>query len=182
MTSTATSTQIPTGSWKADPVHSSVGFAVKHVVGTFRGSFDDFRIELVTDGATPRLSGGVRVASVQVRDENLNGHLLSPDFFDAERYSEILFESNALRVEGEGGVVLDGELTLKGTTKAVEARGTITEPLTGPDGNERIGLDLETTVDRTEFGLDWNAPLPGGGLTLGDEVTISVHVELVKQD
>jgi len=182
MTNTATAIEIPTGAWKSDPIHSEVGFAIRHIAGTFRGRFDDFDVELNVDGPEPHLSGAVRVESVQVRDESLHGHLLSPDFFDAERHPELRFESSALRVEGDGGVVVEGELTLKGTTKPVEARGAIAEPLTGPDGNERIGLDLETTVDRTERGLDWNTALPQGGMLLGDTVTITVHLELVKQD
>lgn len=182
MTTTATQTIVPTGTWKSDPVHSHVGFAVKHmVVATFRGSFDDFDVTLAADGGAPRLSGAVRAGSVQVRDENLNGHLLSPDFFDAERHPEIAFTASALREEGDG-VVVEGELTIKGTTKAVEARGEITEPVTDPGGAERIGLDLETTVDRTEFGLDWNAPLPRGGVAVENDVTLTVHLELVKQD
>jgi polyisoprenoid-binding protein YceI len=182
MTTTATQTIIPTGTWKSDPIHSQVGFSIRHVVGTFRGSFDDFDVELTVDGGgEPRLSGAVRVASVQVRDENLEGHLLSPEFFDAERFPEITFESSALRADGDG-VIVEGELTLKGTRKTVEGRGTITGPLSGPDGSERIGLDLETAVDRTQLGLDWNAELPNGGTLLGDEVTITVHLELVKEE
>ncbi|MGH2994076.1 MAG: YceI family protein [Solirubrobacterales bacterium] len=123
MTNTATAIELPTGTWKSDPIHSEAGFAIRHVAGTFRGRFDDFDVELNVDGPEPHLSGAVRVESVQVRDENLNGHLLSPDFFDAERHAEIVFESSALRAEGDGGVVVDGTLTLKGTTRAVEARG-----------------------------------------------------------
>jgi polyisoprenoid-binding protein YceI len=181
MAATNTQTAIPTGTWKSDPIHSDVGFAIRHVTGTFRGSFVDFDAVLSAGAAEPRLSGAVRVESVQVRDENLNGHLLSPDFFDTERHPQITFESSALRADGDG-IVVEGDLTLKGTTKAVEARGRITEPLAGLDGKERIGLDLETTVDRAEIGLDWNAPLPQGGMLLGDQVAITIHLELVKEE
>jgi polyisoprenoid-binding protein YceI len=181
MTTTETRTTIPTGTWKSDPIHSEVGFAVRHVTGTFRGSFVDFDAVLAADDGEPKLSGVVRVESVQVRDENLNGHLLSPDFFDTERFPEIAFESSAVRADGDG-IVVEGDLTLKDTGKAVEARGRITEPLVGPDGKERIGLDLETTVDRAEIGLDWNAPLPQGGMLLGDQVAITVHLELIKEE
>jgi polyisoprenoid-binding protein YceI len=181
MTPTETQTRIPTGIWKSDPIHSEVGFAVRHVTGTFRGSFVDFDAVLTAGEGEPRLSGAVRVESVQVRDETLNGHLLSPDFFDTERFPRIAFESSALRAGGDG-IVVEGDLTLKDTTKAVEARGRISEPLVGLDGKERIGLDLETTVDRAEIGLDWNTPLPQGGMLLGDQVGITVHLELVKED
>ena len=181
MTSSQTQTRIPTGTWKSDPTHSEVGFTVRHVAGTFRGSFVDFDVVLAADDGEPRLSGATRVESVQVRDENLNGHLLSPEFFDTERFPQIAFESSALRADGDG-IVVEGDLTLKDTTKALEASGRITQPLLGPDDKERIGLDLETTVDRTEFGLDWNAPLPQGGMLLGDQVAITVHLELIKED
>jgi polyisoprenoid-binding protein YceI len=167
---------IPTGTWQSDPVHSTAGFAVKHVVGTFRGSFDEFHATL-SDGS---LSGRAPVSSVRVKEENLHAHLLSPEFFDAERHPEIRFESSDIAVE-DGQVVIDGELTVKGITKAVVARGEISGPATGPSGAETIGLELETQVDRHDFGLDWQLDLPGGGKTLGDEVTLSVHLELVKE-
>ena len=181
MPTTKTQKTIPAGTWKSDPIHSDVGFAVRHVSGTFRGSFVDFDAVLIADDGEPRLSGAVRVESVQVRDENLNGHLLSPDFFDTERFPQIGFESSALSADSDG-IVVEGDLTLKDTTRAVEARGRIAQPLVGPDGKERIGLDLETTVDRAEIGLDWNAPLPQGGMLLGDQVAITVHLELVKEE
>jgi polyisoprenoid-binding protein YceI len=167
---------IPTGTWRSDPVHSSVGFAVKHVVGTFRGSFDEFDASL-TDA---KLSGRAKVESVQVSDENLYGHLLSPEFFDAEQHPEIVFESNGISVDGDK-VTVDGELTVKGITKEVVARGEIAGPAPGPADTERLGIDLETIVDRHDYGLDWQMDLPGGGKTLGDDVTLTVHVELVKE-
>jgi polyisoprenoid-binding protein YceI len=173
---------IPTGTWRSDPVHSHVGFAVKHmVVATFRGSFTDFDVALANEDGEPKLYGAVRVDSVQVRDENLNGHLLSPDFFDAERHPEITFSSTGIRTDGDD-LVVDGDLTIKGTTRSVEARGRITGPVVHPAGGERIGIDLETTVDRTEFGLNWNAPVPSGGVAVENEVTLTVHLELAKEE
>ena len=179
---TATQTSaLPTGIWKSDPVHSSVGFSVKHmVVATFRGAFTDFAITLATEDGEPRIYGAVRVDSVDVRDENLKGHLLSPEFFDAERHPEITFTSTGIRVDGDE-LSVDGELTIKGTTKSVEARGTIVGPAEHPAGGERIGVELETTVDRTEFGLDWNAELPKGGVMVENPVTLTVHLELAKE-
>jgi polyisoprenoid-binding protein YceI len=171
---------IPTGTWQSDPVHSHAGFSVKHVVGTFRGSFKVFNATLTDASGKPELSGRAPVESVEVSEENLYGHLQSPEFFDAEQNPEILFEANEISREGDQ-VVLEGDLTLKGTTKAVVARGEIRGPAVGPDDNERIGIDLETTVDRHDYGLDWNMDLPGGGKALGDEVTITVHLELVKE-
>jgi polyisoprenoid-binding protein YceI len=170
---------IPTGTWQSDPVHSSVGFAVKHVVGTFRGSFNEVAATLRDTDGSPNLSGRAKVESVQVKDQNLYAHLLSPEFFDAEQNPEIIFESKRIERDGDR-VVVDGELTVKGVTKEVVARGEITGPAPGPD-SDRLGIDLETIVDRHDFGLDWQMDLPGGGKTLGDDVTLTVHVELVKE-
>jgi polyisoprenoid-binding protein YceI len=172
---------IPTGTWQSDPVHSHVGFAVKHVVGAFRGSFGEFEATLSDAAGGPQLSGHVPVQSVEVREENLQAHLLSPEFFDAEKTPQISFQSTDVKAEN-GQVVIDGELTVRGTTKPVVARGEISGPAPGPGGNDRIGLDLETKVDRHDYGLDWQMELPGGGKTLGDEVTLSVHLELIKEE
>ena len=181
MTTAQAESTIPTGTWQSDPVHSHVGFAVKHVVGTFRGSFGKFEATLSDASGKPQLSGHVPAESVQVKEENLYGHLLSPEFFDVEKTPEISFESTGVKAE-DGQVVVDGELTVKGITKPVVARGEISEPAAGPDGNDRVGLELETKVDRHDYGLDWQMELPGGGQTLGDEVTLSVHLELIKAE
>jgi polyisoprenoid-binding protein YceI len=180
MSATQTQIAIPAGTWRSDPVHSHVAFAVKHMlVATFRGSFGGFEVTLDAASGEPRLTGAVDVASVQVKDENLNGHLLAPDFFDAERHPEIRFASTGFRQDGDD-LVVEGDLTIKGTTRQVEARGRISGPIEDPAGGERIGLELETSVDRTEFGLDWNAPLPQGGVAVEDDVTLSVQLELAR--
>jgi polyisoprenoid-binding protein YceI len=171
---------IPTGIWQSDPVHSSVGFAVRHAVGTFRGSFGQFEATLSNESAEPKLTGRVPVESVEVKDENLEAHLLSPEFFDKDQAPEISFESNSVAEDGDE-LVVDGELSVKGVAKGVVARGKASGPIPGPDGNERLGIDLETTVDRHDFGLDWNMDLPDGTKMLGDEVTLTVHLELVKE-
>jgi len=173
---------IPTGVWKSDPVHSSIGFSVKHmVVATFRGAFTDFDVTLSNEDGEPRLYGAATVESVDVRDENLKGHLLSPEFFDAERTPEITFTSTGIRADGDE-LIVDGELTIKDTTKSVEARGTIFGPVEHPVGGKRVGIDLSTTVDRTDFGLDWNAPLPKGGVMVENEVTLTIHLELAEEE
>jgi len=182
MATVAEKTAIPTGTWKADPVHSSVGFSVKHmVVATFRGSFTAFDVTLDNTGEKPVLYGAVRVDSVDVRDETLNGHLLSPDFFDAEKTPEIRFTSTAIRVEGDE-LVVDGELEIKGTNRPVEARGTIVGPVPNVADQERIGIGLETTVDRRDYGLNWNADLPKGGFAVENDVTLTVQLELAEED
>ncbi|MEK6251605.1 MAG: YceI family protein [Actinomycetota bacterium] len=173
---------LPKGSWKSDPVHSSVGFSVKHMgAGTFRGSFDDYDVSLSLVEGEPRLIGSARVESVDVKDENLKGHLLSPEFFDAERHPEISFVARDMREESDG-IVVEGDLTVKGFTGTVEAHGSISGPVEALGGGHRVGIDLETVVDRHDFGLDWNADLPQGGKVLGDDVTLTVHLELVSEE
>jgi polyisoprenoid-binding protein YceI len=173
---------LPKGNWKSDPVHSSVGFSVKHMggAGTFHGGFEDYDVSLDLVDGEPSLSGVAQVESVNVKDENLKGHLLSPEFFDSERHPEITFLARDASANGDG-IVVEGDLTVKGVTRAVQASGTLNGPVTGPDGGQRIGIDLETVVDRHDFGLDWNADLPDGQKMLGDEVTLTVHLELASQ-
>jgi polyisoprenoid-binding protein YceI len=170
---------IPAGTWQSDPVHSTVGFAVRHAVGTFRGGFGRFDASLSDASGEPRLSGRVPVESVEVKDENLETHLLSPEFFDKDQTPEITFESSRVATDGDQ-LVVDGELTVKGVTKPVTARGGITGPIPGADGNDRLGIELETTVDRHDYALDWNMDMPDGSKILGDEVTLTVHLELIK--
>jgi polyisoprenoid-binding protein YceI len=176
---TITETTLPTGTWSADAVHSQVGFEVAYVVGTFRGTFSPFEatLEVAGDG-TATLRGSAPVAGVRVQDENLTAHLLSPEFFDAERTPEVAFSSDSVRVE-DGKVVAEGEITIKGTARTLTLTGAITG--SGPDayGNERVGLRLEGVVDRTAFGLDWNAPLPSGEPALANDVTLVAELSFV---
>ena len=158
------------GRWAADPVHSHVSFEVPYAgTNTFRGAFEDFSATL----ASGLLEGSARVASVDVKDEQLNGHLQTPDFFDAERFPEIGFSATSLD---------RGELTIKGVTVPVRLSGSISKPNVDPFGRERLGLRLETTVDRTAFGVSWNAPNQGGGNYLGDDVAIVAELALVRQE
>jgi polyisoprenoid-binding protein YceI len=167
---------IPAGTWVVDPVHSGIGFAVRHnTVMTFQGSFGEFDATLVGG----RLEGTAKVSSIRVDDENLAGHLQTPDFFDAEQFPELHFVSSRIEPDGDR-VSVAGDLTIKGTTAQVELSGTISGPVTDAYGNERIGLDLETTVNRHDFGVSWNADLPGGGTILEDDVTITANLALVK--
>jgi polyisoprenoid-binding protein YceI len=176
MSDQTTQQALPTGTWSADTVHSTVGFAVPYMAGTFQGTFSDFDARL-NDGA---LRGTAEVGSVQVKDPNLEAHLQSPDFFDAERFPQLIFEAHETRRSGPD-LIIAGELTLTGHTEAVEIQGHINDPAPDPYGGERLGLQLETTVDRTRFGLNWNNPLPSGDPALANDVTIIVDLQLVKQ-
>lgn len=177
--STQQQTAVPVGTWQSDPVHSSFAFSVRHmVVATFRGSLTDFDATLTgeADGRATLTAAG-RVASVVTQDENLTGHIQSPDFFDAERYPEVTFVASDISRDGDA-VVARGELTLKGVTKPVELTGTLAGPIVGLGDAELIAAELETVIDRREFGLNWNAPLPTGGLAVGYDVTLTAHLEL----
>jgi polyisoprenoid-binding protein YceI len=178
--STAAGT-LPAGTWQLDPVHSQVGFAVKYMVGTFRGSFSPVQATLaVAEDGSAALSGSARAESVKVQEPNLVAHLLSPDFFDAERAPELGFRSTDVRVSGDA-VTVDGELTIKGVTRPVTLEGAATEPITDPYGRERIGLTLAGAIDRTDFGISWNNPLPSGKSALANEVSLDAELYLVKE-
>ena len=169
-------TATPTGTWALDPVHSTIGFELPYLAGTFRGQFKEVDAQLTDES----LTGSARVASVDVNDENLVAHLQSPEFFDGERYPELSFESRELERSGES-LTVRGEITIRGITKPVELTGTISEPITDGYGQERLGLKLETTVDRTEFGLNWNMPLPSGEPALANEVKLVAELYFVRE-
>jgi polyisoprenoid-binding protein YceI len=169
-----TQQRIPTGTWKADTVHSRVAFEVPYAVATFGGEVPDFDAAL-TDG---KLQGAARIASIQVKDENLQGHLLSPEFFDAERFPEVTFSGQLTRQDGDR-VAGDGEITIKGVTQPAKLEGTIVGPAVDHFGKTRVGLKLEATVDRTQFDIKWNMPLPNGEPALANEVTLKADLTLV---
>jgi len=173
----------PAGTWAADPVHSNVSFEVRYSgVNNFRGSFTDFQAVLA-GGEAATLEGTAKVASVDVKDEQLNGHLQAPDFFDAERYPEISFKATELNRLEDGKVEGKGELTIKGTTQPIQLEGVIAgEPSTDPFGREHLGLKLETSIDRTKYGVSWNAPNQSGGDYVGNDVKLIAELAFVRQE
>jgi len=168
----------PAGTWTADPVHSNVSFEVEYAgVNAFRGGFKEFTATL--EGSN--LEGSAKVASVDVKDEQLNGHLQTPDFFDAERNPEITFKATGLkRLDGDR-VEGSGELTIKGVTQPIQLTGKVASaPATDPFGRERLGLKLEGEIDRTQYGVSWNAPNQSGGDYLGNDVKLIAELAFVK--
>ena len=175
MTTTEIRQALPTGTWHLDPVHSSIGFEIAYMGGTFRGQFRDVEATIADGDVT----GSAQVASVDVKDENLAAHLQSPEFFDVERYPELRFAST--EIAGGEELTIHGEITIKGVTQPIELAGRATEPLTDAYGRERFGLTAETTVDRTAFGLNWNLPLPSGEPALSNDVTLVAELFFVKE-
>ena len=175
-----TKTLAPAGTWTADPVHSNVSFEIGYAgVNTFRGSFTDFSATLSGDS----LEGSAKVASVDVKDEQLNGHLQTPDFFDAQRYPEITFRATELVRHGDDTVTGKGDLTIKGNTRPITLQGTIAPaPATDPFGRERLGLRLESEIDRTEYGVEWNAPNQSGGDYLANDVKLIAELAFVRAE
>jgi polyisoprenoid-binding protein YceI len=171
---------LPAGTWHADPVHSSVDFRVRHLgVSTFRAGFAE--IAATYDAATGTLTGAVPVASLDIGQADLRGHVLAPDFLDAATHPEVRFEAGDLHAGDGGAVTVPGRLTIRGVTRDVQATGRVGEPVEDLVGGERAELELRATIDRRDFGLDWQAELPGGRLALANEVTLEVTLELVRE-
>jgi polyisoprenoid-binding protein YceI len=173
----STATTPLAGTFTADPIHSSFGFAVQYQgVSLYRGSLDEVSATLA-DG---RLEGTAKVESISItQPEQFRAHVLSPEFFDAANHPEVTFRSTDLDLREDGTAVVEGELTIKGITKPVTAKGTWTAPAADAFGNTRGHLQLEAVVDRTAYEMHWNAPLPSGGNALANEVTLTVDASLV---
>jgi polyisoprenoid-binding protein YceI len=176
--------RVPPGTWTIDPIHSSVGFKIKHMmIATVRGQFTEFEGTIIAaedDPANSRVSGSVKVASIDTGNADRDAHLRSPDFFDAERYPEITFESTRIRhVEG-GTFAVAGNLTIKGITREVEMEARVEGADTDPWGMDRVGISVRGSINRTDFGLKWQERLAAGGLLVGEEVGISVDISAVR--
>ena len=172
-------TVIPEGSWKIDPVWSSLEFEVRKLgVTTIKGRAAGFT-GTVRGGEAPSIEGAVDATTLTTFGEERDAHLQAPDFFDTQRYPELRFASTSV-ASADDKVVVAGDLTIKGTTKPIVLRGSIAGPANDPWGGERVGIELEGVIDRTEFGLEWNAPLPAGGFLLPDKVTLRATLAAVR--
>ena len=172
-----------TGTWAFDPAHSSVEFVVRHLMmAKVRGGFNDFSgtIEIGDSPETSSVEVEIKVASIATRDAQRDGHLTSPDFFDAEAYPTMSFRSTAVRDEGANHYAVDGDLTIKGVSKPVTLdlryHGTARDPW----GNDKAVFSAETEVDREEWGLTWNQALETGGVLVGRSAKIEIEVEALK--
>jgi len=170
--------------WNLDPTHSSIQFAVKHmVISTVRGSFAEFAVDAAvdeTDLARSRATVRIAAASLGTGNNDRDAHLRSGDFFDAENHPELVFVTRAIEPRGGDDYRISGDLTIRGVTRPVTLDGEIQGPVKDPWGGTRFGLSASGKISRKEFGLDWNAVLEAGGLLVGDEVKLSIETELVK--
>ena len=174
---------LATGSWLVDPAHSTVEFCVKHmVIHTVRGRFRTFEGAIVA-GAQPFVSGSIDVASLKTPHEELDAHLRSPDFFDADRYPEISFQSGGMQFNGDDGrFALAGELTIKGVTRPIRLDGELGGAVVGADGRERVALALRGQLERTDYGLVWNRVFETGNVLVGDTVDLMLDIAAVRVD
>ena len=173
----STTTSVPTGTYGLDTVHSSIGFAVKYNgLAKFRSTFEKYDAALA-DGV---LTGSAEVSSIAVDEPNFKGHLQTADFFDAENAPTITFKSTQIDVADDGTAEVAGDLTIRGTTKPVVAKGEF-QTATDAFGNDRALFELTTTIDRREFGINWQNQLPNGNDALAYDVDINVSLQFVKQ-
>ncbi len=174
---------VPTGTWKVDPVHSSVEFQVKHLgIATVKGQFTDFEgtLEARPDGVSAH--GRVNVASVDTREPQRDEHLRSPDFFDAQSYPGITFQSTAVRGVDEDTFEIEGDLTIHGITQRVNLKAVLEGTETDPQGNERVGLSVLGDIIRSDFDMKFNAALGSGNMLVSDKVKIVLDISAVKVD
>jgi polyisoprenoid-binding protein YceI len=179
----ATAVKPFSGTYELDPAHSTVEFAVRHQqIANFRASFGDVDVRLTADDHTIQLEGGTRVKSVSIASPpEFREHVVrGADFFDADTHPVIRFRSTRVELREDGTAAISGELTIRGTTHAVDAQGVYQPPREDPFGNERGGLELQATVDRRSWDLNWQMPLPDGADALGWDVEITAQLELIK--
>jgi polyisoprenoid-binding protein YceI len=179
----STDVTAPTGTWNVDPSHSRIGFAVKHLgISTVRGSFGDFEghLEIGEDVSSAKATGTVQVASIDTGEPDRDGHLLNSDFFNAEKYPQITFESTSIDVSPDKAVTVTGDLTMMGTTKEITLTGVLGGMETDPFGNERVGLEMHGELDRTEFGMTFNIPLDSGAAAMSNTVGLTLDISAIK--
>jgi len=180
-TATTTDTLVPQGTWAVDTIHSNANFEVEHSgVSFFRGGFKPVDAKLVSSDDGISLEGGVKVDTITIDDENIRPHVLSPDFFDAERNPDVTFRSTEITGAADD-LTVRGDLALAGVTLPVTATGRLRGPVdagTGP----KVALSLEATIDRTAYGMTWQMEMPSGGPILGNDVKLIVDLEFALQE
>jgi polyisoprenoid-binding protein YceI len=178
---TATQTPLPTGTWKVDPVHSSVEFQVKHLgIATVKGQFKEFEgtLEVTPEGVSAY--GTVETASVDTREPQRDGHLRSADFFDADQHPQITFQSTAVRAIDDEDFEIEGDFTVHGVTRPLKLIATLEGTETDPQGNPRVGLSAVAQINRSDHDMKFNMALGSGNVVVSDKVKILLDISAVK--
>jgi polyisoprenoid-binding protein YceI len=185
LTRTVDGRELPApGTFAADPVHSLVGFTVRHMmIAKVRGRFSQFSatLEVPEDPMQSTLEVEVDVASIDTGEAQRDGHLRSPDFFDVEQYPTMTFRATGLDLIGEDTVQVHGELSVHGVTRPLDLEAVYEGVGTDPWGGQRVGFSAIGELDREDFGLTWNQVLETGGVMLGKQIRIEIEVEFVRQ-
>jgi polyisoprenoid-binding protein YceI len=176
-------TEIPAGTWRADPAHSSVEFGIKHLlITTVTGRFADVEGVVEVDASGPaKASATIRAESVDTNQPQRDEHLRSPDFFDSSGFPELRFESNRIEQVDGNRFRVRGEMTIKGTTREIELEAELTGLNRDPLGNDRLGLTIRGQLDPNDYGVDWNHELESGGNLIGDRVDFVANVSAVRE-
>lgn len=179
----STSLSLPAGTWNLDPTHTHIGFTVRHMmVAKVRGSFKDFSAE-ITVGENPldsKLSAVVQMASIDTGNGDRDGHLRTNDFFSIDEFPTMTLVSTGLADNGGGSYTLNADLTIKGVTQPVSFELEFAGTGQDPWGNTKAGFSLSGTINRKDFGIEWNAPLETGGVLVGEQVKIEIDAEIAK--
>jgi len=177
-----TAEQIPAGTWTLDPTHSEVSFSVRHLaISKVKGSFERFDASLVTaeDHTASKVTASIDVASINTNQKDRDGHLQTGDFFLAEEHPQMTFVSSSIEEKGDDAFLVHGDLTLRGVTKPVTLKSEFGGLVVDGYGQTKLGFSATTKIDRTEFGVSWNAALEAGGFTLGNDVTVTLEIQFV---
>jgi polyisoprenoid-binding protein YceI len=184
MSTQTVSTQDLTGDYQLDVAHTRIGFVARHAMVTkVRGSFREFEGTAHLDAQDPTKSSAeltIQVASVSTGQDQRDDHLRTNDFFDAPNFPTITFKSTKVEVTGEDTYRMTGDLTIKGTTKPVAIDFELSGTARDPFGNDRVGFEGKATINRTDFGVNFNAALETGGLLVSDKITLEFDVSAIK--
>jgi polyisoprenoid-binding protein YceI len=181
---TENTTSIPAGTWTVDPVHSTIGFAVKHMgIATVRGEFTEFEgtLEIGENGSSPKAYGTVKAESVNTGEPQRDDHLRSPDFFDVAQYPELRFESTSVEALDDEEYRITGKLTIHGVTNEIVLHADFQGTDTDPYGNQRVGLEVTGQLSRGDYEMKFNQALGSGNMLVSDKVKLEIDISAVKQ-